>query len=549
MTTAPSISQISITNAQTVGYNRSFEMFGGDITFKLVDTITVSVLVSDISNNGGILSDISDWFSLQSSDEWSYLSINGVSYDKAKLLGFSLPEGRMVKIAKANLTFSVLKEGNLESLGGYYSDFSSLVNDDYIDSISDSLSYSLGDNSCSYKKDISIKFSDRVDLTDSQSAPLVTKAQNFANNILSSQSGMPTVGIEDDIDQLVNNSYSSIRSETFDVINNQCSFSDTISALNVKTSQYSHSCTNDISINEKGIASVSENGVIKGLVSGGEDAGYTIEIENARSRMQNIFNEYSGCGSLNTDGSQIKFISSTKTEKDEERIIEYSVVADNDPKKDTSSGDNVISNQVIEDYVQNGYSGRRVSGTITGLSKQKVKGGFSSIDNFPKYKEAYDYFKSHISSWITSNQVGSPKVISRSESHAFYNGAVSYSFEFSSDPKYSDNDSVKQYVRNFSDTKAVTRKNQFGIIKDKTLVQVGDGNTKGTRSESANIIGYRITPNEGAIKASMDTVIPLVTAYLEETTDFPISRTYTASLLNDVTASVSASYTNDMESP
>jgi hypothetical protein len=561
MPTLPSISQTVITKATTLGYSRRLETFGSDITFKMVETLSVQVLAHNISNAQGVIPELSELVALQNSDDWSYVSINGRQYGNAKLIGFSLPEGNFAKTATCNLTFDIFSEGDdLASLGGYYSDYGSAfgVSTPFVDSLSESLSYSKGENSISYSKEISVKFSDSVQIVSSENGP-VTAAQAFAKRIFdydasSDYADAAYIGSESGIADLLDAGYRKIRSESINLINNECTFTESISAENVVGS-YSHSATRSLQIDQNGIATVSEQGTVKGLtvpIMASANTGYDAEVESARTRMNSLFNAIADCGSLNTDGTKIRFVASTKTIRTEEGIIEYSVSADNDPRKDSGTS-GVISEIVTQISEQNGFKQITENGTVTGMSHVKYKGSLNGFQRYPKYIQAKTYAATLIGgvsarvSALDANMSQFP--VSRTETHSLFQGSISYSHAYSSEPKFAENSDYKQISVSFSDTQPLPKFNEFPIINESIVVQDLAGVSQGTYSTAVSIVGYRENPSHGNLIAARNKLLGWAKAKVETTNNHPSQISYSFSHLNNVNISLTAAYTTGMEEP
>lgn len=557
--TTPSLSTLNLQKATTLAYSRSIDFQNGDIAFKLIDQLTFQVLAHNISNNQGVMPEIQELFTLQNSDDWLYLIVNGVPQGMAKLVGFSLPEGNFVKAATCSITFLIYREGDsLTSLGGYYEDYAAaFVGKPFVESLSESISYSVGENSISYSKQVSIKFSNSTRLVGSSSGP-VQIAQDFAKKIFdydasNNYAHMPSVGIEAGITDLLVSGYRKIRSESLNLITNECSFTETVSAQNVK-STYSHAATQSITIDKLGVASVTESGTIKGLTTpilASAEGGYASEVTSGKTRMLELFNRLSQCGDLNMDGGLPLLVSSSKTVRGEEGVIEYSITADNDPKK-ANSASGVIYERTIQISTQGGYESASENGTITGMSKVKMNLNLSGINRYVKYLQARAFFTASVVGGIKARldaEVSnlSAKPVSRSENHSPFNGTIEYSHSYSAAPEFSQNTNWKKVVVAENSVLGVERANEFGITNFKTILQRLAGNTKGERSTAVSVIGYRVSPSESAITSARNSLLTFAKTQVNFTNDHPSRFSYNFSYKNNVAMTLSASYTTEME--
>lgn len=510
--------------------SRSFELFGGSISFKRTSIYVLSTIFSNITNEFGKTLSLEEIDSVKNTEDYGLISVNGQLLRRAKITGFDFGVGIFNKSAKVKITLLVQEDSeDLTALSGYYSDYASafLGVCALVDEITESINLSRGENSLDFNKSINIKFSNSVLLIGPEN-PVVRQAQVFAKAIFDydvyDYDTIPDLQSELSIRDILGLGFKKFTNETINTITNQCSFTQSLNAENIKEDgslKYSHSATQTISIKQNGIVEVSEQGSIKALTGFYDTQGdkaeeaYQNELENidieknTRKRLQDIFDEYSRCSDdLKKVGGRILYISISKTIDRYRGTISYTVSANND-KKNENADESVVYIRTLSYSISNGDWLAIENGKVEGLSKTNYNSEGTGLEKFPKFLEAYTFYRNITASDIRGRltafmtEIGatkdlSPLAISRSENHQPLKGTVEYERKYSTEKVYEENDQWKQVRDSDGISYEYLKNNPFTIINKPILLQPTVGNIgveRGSQDISVNIKGYRINPS------------------------------------------------------
>lgn len=496
---------LEISNATLLGYSQRNEYFGSDIGFKKVVELSVSCVSSDISNQSGVGADSLNVFNLlEGKKDYANLIINGKEFGNAKITSFSTQESDMVNSVSCSISFLIHQSfDTISSLTGYYADYASADFDGSLfDSFSDSVSLDNGQNSTSFSRSIRIQANNSLNIDN-----IPDLIRSYIKDILNfgTFSFPDLTAFNEDIEDLTNSSFKKFIRETVDETSMNFSFEESLSAGNVQ-GDYSIIATQNYNLSENGIATVSEDGEILGLTSpriDAAEAGYAIELENAKTRISNMFSQYNdgGCQDLNRDSSGDPiFFTKSKTIDTFRGNIQYGVTANNDPKY--ANGEGETWEYTITLNFNGVHYDSTESGTVTGGGNRIYdKDGGSNLNLYPKYISAKTYFESFVLPDMNSRIKATlpnpcPNPTTRSETHSPRPGTISYSRSFSSNPIYSLNGGIaKKVERESSITSSVPTKQVFVSLNpssQKQIVQELTSPTPLSISNSINIIGYRI---------------------------------------------------------
>ena len=546
--------------AEKVGYKSYFTTFDGGIAWKRTEEHTFLVSVSDGGGAGNTV-EISGLEALKNQRDPAVFSANGKTI-KGRLKSFSLEAGNNNCMAFATVTIECDKTADSIGSGAYYSDLSGAASSmAFVESISDSISASRGENSAEFTRQISVKFK-----TDGSSS-LISQARKFADGVFSgvtcAENLLGDLTDDSDFSKSINGTFKKFTSESYNAITNECTFSQTLGAENIK-GEYSHTATQNISITKSGIISVSEEGKIRGLTMdriGSAEAGYGKEFGAAKQRLQNLFAKYnSKCGAAGA----VEYTSTTKTIDKFSGEITYSVKADNDPNSSGLGSQNPIKYEKTLSYSQEGANWTATeSGTVTSLKAEAYNA--SGQSKYPKLDAAWSYFSSlagignGLSSLISSagcKDSLSPRPISRNVSLSALKGVVQYEFVYSTDEKYADNNNYKSIEASTSLNYEVIKKNEFQIINKPILIQESaykqTGTTKGSQQISVKILGYRESPTaHSATFSKLLNAAKTKASELKETSkiNFLESASASCSTMNNVSLDLSLTVARGMEAP
>lgn len=550
------ISNINISNAYTLSQSTSFESFGGTIGFHKKTSYVISCIVSDITNEFGNILSYNDLIEFQGYSDYNVISINSIIIQRAKITSFSIESGNWNKIAKITLNVEIIEElDNLSSIGDFYKDLESAFSAlccKYIESISENISLNNGENSSGFTKEITIKFSNSINLSGTD-YPIVRQAQIFAKKMFDydASSGYRYLinggfgDVEENINKILKASFKRLNSERFDLINNVCVFTENISAYTVKT-DYSCTITSEFIKDSNGITTVSENGTIKGLTDmNSAENGFNQEINNAEQRLKDLYSSLNEC----QNNLILLFTLESKTINSFKKEISYRISATDDQSyKDYDKG--VKVEEEISFSNNQGILELRENVTIIGLSDKRFDGS-----SYVKYNQAKTFLNSYQGVNSQSFDVSLTSIpTDRSQRHSFWKGEIQVSKSYSSNPIYKE---IQNGIKTISITNNCTDKadyvNFVNVINNPILLDKRSGKTQISQNISVDMLMHRINPNptsfsqyEQIAKQKIQSEIPNLCGSSD--VDVINSATSNFSYFNDVSFNFSVSLTKGMES-
>ena len=553
------MAKITISKPLRMSQSSTFETFGDVLSIKRVTEVSVATLVSSMNNPAGTILSAASLDELQSAAEYSDIQIGSTIYKRVRITGHDFPSGNLNKNAVVTLKFKLEYKDQvfLEALSGVYADLGAGFTDTsaFLDSINESVSLSCGENSAQYSKEISLRFNDSVKMTGGTSDAVITATRAFVTKIFDFDASngyidtVPDITMDDGdtrLRDILDQRFKKLRSETLNLITKECSFKETLDATNI-LGDYSHVATQSYALNEGGIVTVTENGSIAGLVAPlitSARIGYSAEVGNARDRLKALYDALNLCAADLTDDH---FTSFSKTEDEFSGKIEYTVTGSNDPKLDNVAL-GIQLEQEVTLSIKEGYSSITGNGTVKGIKASKYDGSQTGFNRYPAYKKARDWFNSNVATLKTSIKTllaGScPNPTERNESHSPFQGQISYSISYSTDPRFALNDQVKQYEISSNESQFQPKSNQFVIINDKIVVQKTAGHYEGSLGLACNLVGYRVSPSIAAAKEAKGTFLGFCKARLGDLADgdFLKSASFDYSYPNNVTFALNCEF-------
>ena len=506
---------LSVANATLLGYDQEIVYFGSDIGFKKTISLEIRCAATDITNTDGVAATAATLLSfLNTSHDYNNLTINGTSMGPAKVMDFSSDPGDLVNVATCSVSF-LIHEAFDAAFSGFYADYVG-ANGQIFDSFTDSLSLSQANNTTSYNRtiDISANKSKNIEKLSDVIASFVKGVLNFGSFSFPDFSTKPGAA---DINKLADpaNGYKKFIRETIDDTSNTYSFSESLDATNIKNG-YSLVITNVYSRDEKGIETVTENGSILGLTSpriDAAEAGYADELAAASGRMTAFYddiNSGANCFPLNTEGAGLLFMTKGKTINTFEGTIDYTLVANNDPKYKDGTGERwEFTLTVAGDGV---YETATEQGSVKGGGDVKYNGaGGDGLGAYPMYQEAKGFLLATVLPGLSSRVklainsatfAVSDGPTRRTEAHSPRQGVINYSRSFSNNPIYAKNGSedIKKLEASATLNATVPITHEFISLKpdeDKKIIQEQSTKSLSTLQNTITATAYRIAPGDG----------------------------------------------------
>lgn len=508
------MSQLTITNAKTLAYSVKVN-FAGVVDVRKEIDLTVQCSLSDISNKSGVTTTVSELANYKGFTDYFPVDINGFVFQEARINSFSVDSGDLTERVSVTLNFTIFQESAaLSSLGTNFAKWSSAFYNTgigkAIESWNETLELTRGENSTGYNRSISFTLNNSISLTSQVSTYGIIDVirQTIQQIFTLEQSGydFPLVDSDAEIQDLLNGDYYKERSEVVDLINNTVSISESLSASNEIDDGYAHSFTQALSIDQEGIATVTQSGEIKGLTRGSRlskaETGYSAVKTAAKTGAATFYGNYyvpleGSAQPLVLSGGVPKIFREIKTVFAERGVITYTFEFSNDNAREHAFSISVNDDGCFISATENGVFQSQNSNLI-----DATKNGL--LNRFPAYAEALTSYAAQAGQAGAINKrleaatgVSDRLPHDRSETHSPSQGKVEYSRTMSSNPAYAFNNnganSFKSVQKTVSKNLPTQSPNVYSVLgKTTPITQNTKKKTVGSQSESVSIVGYRI---------------------------------------------------------
>ena len=493
--------------AETLAWNTDYQFFGETINYRNVENYDVRARFSTKTDTiAPLWSSISGLYPFITGDYYPFV-LNGVSLGSGKITSFSAEGGADVSNKFYNLSFQILKTGDLSFLTGQL--FSGYVGNTaffpFLNNLTESVQYSQENNR-------TVDFSRSLDLEFEK---------GFVNG-LSGSSGIAAqvlnalcdFGIYHPIQPSQYWSGQGIkkRGESLDEINNRYSYSEDYSYQSGSPFNwdYSHS----LNFDENGVSTAAEQGKIQATKLGSERisyalSGWAIVKTGIGPRVKSVYDRWSGvynssCGFDIYDPS-----SSSLVFNEWAGSIDYNWSYSNDP---SNLSGYFWSYETSINKDQDGYASVTENGQ---LSTKKYSTGnidfliskFSGISaGVPARVESlYDstlpFFKNFVCSGSTTGELTE---ISNEKTYSERPTQISYNYSYTDDPSYSATGLFRRVQSTYSDNKPVHLANFFNIVNDREIAQGSNQSTLGVLTNRIEILGGTGIPISGYLSRAYE---------------------------------------------
>lgn len=508
---------------RVLGYNHE-NKFLGDNGFVISSTRTVSIsgYVLDLTNSSGVNSILKDSFALQKEcAKMQDIVINGKFFGRGRAVSFSVATGNWVRTTEYSATFEVYTNVDISQniLSREYDDIDLTQN--YLKSnlrliknFSESFQIDFDSNSKNLNGSHSINIQYISDIGGTNQIQL---AKALAGELLQSTSA----NIFEGYLYTYRTDFRKTASETYNLITNECNFNVSFSYKDDGTSDpYYVNRTHSISIDTTGIISVNESGEVivetdTGSLGDILASALQSEVGYSGARCQSFFSTHA----VKIGGSTSYDPLNINKELQKSLVIDritgrgnYNIDYDNDPKR---TNDKYILTRVLEmEFGNEGVWTITESGSSTGVGPA----GLGS----EKYENAYlgwTIVEPGISGRILSfyntyakNKTGSiPQYVKKNADFALYRGEITYTVQYSDDPKISDGSSDDgTYEIVVSDTGFINIVNDYVVPNETYAIQQNLGLIKqGTQTVTVRMLSAGSSDDECLHKHSTSsTAIP-----------------------------------------
>lgn len=473
-------------NVRLLGYSHENSFFGeNSFIFSSKKNIRLQGYILDLTNFNGVSNIFTEVQNLTiGAKDFQEIIINGENYGVGKVTSFSVSAGNWVRTTEYEANIQVLSEMPISNIDSQ--EFDSLdLNDKKLEllknfSESFNLDFDVQNKILGGQHQIEIEYD-----ANNKNINLIKLAQSLAVELLKT---LPSNLYEGNYTARTN--YQVYNTESYDVTNGKAGFSRNFSYSTENTNKpYSIVRNNSITLNEEGIATVSENCEIKGI--GGTSAslysdalsGLNQEIVGAYSRCVDFFNTYKIKFNISQNLNS-QFLNKNIKINKFTGVINYEVSFDNDKKNQDPNysweysltldrgTDGIWTISEDGQIIGNGTPGN------TGSKYQKAESGWNIVKN---------NILSRIQSFYNSEASIKPnspvlKNISQSINREKYNGQISYGYNYTDDQTIIENDpdGVKKILIEKSDTNLspiiknfIIPNNTHTLVQNRSLKQQG----------------------------------------------------------------------------
>ena len=545
---------LTITDATVLSVATAPERFGSDFRFGTRKNITVEVAKLDAVNSEGVGSCATTADALRKTKNWTSLTINSISFGRAKLIDFNLEEGIWVTHTKATLSFEVYEDGDLSQMAGdYYKGLNDLkANGKNLEDFSEEFTFERGPDSTSYSYTLNLKFSAATQLTTTAGCipGEVQEAYDCAEEIIRGGAGSrPSFAL---IDTEVEGLYSDygkgkkrLLRESVDLLNKTAAFTEDFTAYNIDSVDYSSIIRQSITLGEDGVVSVGENGQLLGLnTKGGDEIERELpsvdgEINDAikpGGRLVEVFNYYKllwDCPDIDdliTDpGGDLLVIKKGRVYDTFRGHSTYDITCTNDPKYQ----DVVVHEYTVTTEAINGEKGdlyrATENGSIIGKTKGEVEND-TDDDGDVSWLKVKEYWADLLGAngFVEPDGGGtprikdilsdpSPRLVTNSITKSPWQVKISYSQMVSEAPEFAENDGYAKSITMKESQNTGTQRHKVGNVINqpnrKQVLQTRETYGRNTVAANIEMVGKR--------HATLDNLLDLAKNKLDDAAFWP----------------------------
>jgi hypothetical protein len=466
---------LNLPNVSLLGLNQSYRFLGGGFNYSNSKELSIEGSLNDLTNSSGISGTWSQVYDIKSNPNFESVTLNGFDFGSGRLLNASFPEGNDVRVKNYSLTIEVFETGDLFNLTGtYYSgiDFSNAA---YLQDFSETFSFDKKSNGgYGYSHNASIQFNSGVGQLNA-----IQAAQNLAKTLFTG-TNLGFAFYSGFTNKLGRRTYT----ESYNKITNQCEFGERFD-FDSNQGNYSLIRTNNFSLDEAGMITVSENGVIKGI----ERPTYQNAISAIDSSLAGSYNRATGIFAYYAPLNSQSLISSPINQARSLNIFDNNLTYDISYSNNRANSGSFFWNYTQTLTKSNGISILNENGNIIGRGGDKVmaytnaKNGFTSIKNSAFNRGLQFYLNNSLSTGIF--------IETQSRSDSPSRGTVDYGFTFSNESVLTGSNGVKNIRIIESNSTPVYLYTQFGIFNEKTIIQDQSNGTVGQKGLNLQLKGER----------------------------------------------------------
>lgn len=469
-------------NIQLLGYNHQ-NVFLGEKSFHYsrVKQLSINGYILDLLNDNGVKNIFNGSQEIKSkAQQFQDVILNGINYGKGKIKSLSFTEGNWVRTTEFQAEIEIIEEVPITNLGPEFNGVNlNGKNLHLINNFTETFSLDFDVNNAILGGEHNIQ----IELDSNQpDLNLISFAQQLGLELLKT---LPENLKEGNYSTRPQNSYSVLKSESYNLVNNSCGFSKSFSYKNNNNLNKPFSINRNINIklDSEGRITVKEDSSIKAESNSPslyECAllGLNDSIEGIRGsfdRCKSVFDRYKSSNRFNVATSEL--ISSGPSQKNIiinkfDGTINYSIEFDNDEKRKNT--DFIFENTLVLQRDSDWIWKIIENGTIEGVG---VKYNLIQNDKYKKAESGWSSKKNQIASnvntvwtsYVNSNDRASSslKLVDKNVVKKPAEGQITYSYEYSDDPRINLSSDIRRLNVEISHTDPLFFTKEF-IIPNRT---------------------------------------------------------------------------------
>lgn len=480
---------LNFENAKVLSYSVENKFFGDSFRYGSAKNLSIQGSLYNLTNQSGIAeiwSGISGVIS--SANDYDDIQLRGVSFGHGRIDSISFNEGLDVRQKDFSVTLTIFDSGNLFNMTGSYYSGLDLSHAHEIEQFSENFSFNVDEEqNYTYDQSVSCKFT-----TNGTGTSSIDVAKNFTRSLF--QSSPPFGFFTSNYSGFYNEPGKRYYRETYNLISNECSFTESFRRPSTAKGNYSARYGYQIETDDRGITTVQETTTITSLVeplSTNAETAYSTEIAGAFARCQAEFSGYApaGAASLNTPRMQLQKRTNTF-----EGTTEFVVTYSNDPTLQYSDNYTWEYSQEI----------RRDDCVTTVSERGRIHGMTSDCTYANRYANAlagYSTIKAGIETRLNAFALSAAGVtqlrqVGFSEELSQYKGEIAYSTTYTDALADTATTQIRKIESEIADTMPVALVNKFvafgfGGRTGKEVIQPANIATPGERAISVKVFGKR----------------------------------------------------------
>ena len=484
-------------NVAVLGLSHDSRFFDAGFQYASFKRLTIAGTVNDlISTFGitGIWTGTQGISSIVTNPDYNSLTLNGMDFGSGRIEAISFEPGIDVKTKGYQANLVVYDSGNLFNFGGaYYSGIDS-SNFQYLQSLSEAYSFDKKLNGgYSYSHTASVQF-----VSGATRLNAIAAAQSLAKTLFTGANlGFAFYS------GYTNKQGKRYITENYSLIDNACSFQETFDFDN-DGGNYSAVQTVSVHLDDKGIATATENASIRGIENPNYQkaiAALNIEMTGSYLRCSGAVNFYIPSGAIlvaapTTQGRTIDIFNNN---------IGYTVVFNNSP----TNLQTYFWDYTLQMNKQDGVSDVTENGSIIGRGENPTL-AFDAAQN------GFGIVKTGIAArcgGLFSSPFGPSTnyLQQKEESYSPVQSAIGYSYQYSNNPTLISNNGIRRMSVTNDGSVSVYSYNKLGIFNVAEIIQNNYQSTQGSNQFSVQLEGDKtvaLADFQAAAASELNSIIP-----------------------------------------